>query len=397
MRCGLAKLLLSEFRRAGSTKKGTERRYAYCRTCEADELRAGRRKALDAKLAAASSDEHLARLFALTKTGPLGLQALCDKLDLAPGRVAKLLKRAAAEGFPVDVIDSTIIANLPRSRTDVRESGIAPTVGTRQSIAVISDLHYGSKYCLRGAIKEFVAYVYAAGVREIVVPGDMVDGSYRHAQFEMTHMGLSNQARDMCKNLPQYDGLTYHCITGNHDWTFTETSGVNVGQFLENTFHEAGRRDLFAYGDRGAFLRLRGALLYLWHPGGSSSYAKSYRLQKRIEAFQPGEKPQILLTGHFHQFCYVFDRGIHALLCPTFQGGGSAFGRMLGGAVALGGLTLSWQATASGTLRDFSVAYRSYYEHEPAVDAAGVVAGDAHDVVLARAPQRTKRAPRNDT
>lgn len=44
-----------------------------------------------------------------------------------------------------------------------------------------------------------------------------------------------------------------------------------------------------------------------------NSYATSYRIQKLIEAFQGGEKPNVLLMGHSHKQGYFFDRNIHAV------------------------------------------------------------------------------------
>lgn len=50
-----------------------------------------------------------------------------------------------------------------------------------------------------------------------------------------------------------------------------------------------------------------------------NSYALSYRLQKLVEAITGGHKPNILLAGHVHKFCYIFERNIHAISVPTMQ------------------------------------------------------------------------------
>lgn len=306
----------------------------------------------------------LQKLFDNVKAGPMEFEKLCDRMDMAPRRLRSLLETADAT-LPMKYVAGHVGIELPSPRDDVQDTQISPTVGEEQVVAVISDTHYGSKYCLRGAIKDFIEYAYGLGVREVLHPGDMLDGDYRHGKFEMTHMGLSEQTRDMRKNLPHKEGLTYHSITGNHDFTFTDESGVNVGKFIEDDFKAAGRDDFRSYGDRGAFIKLRGALFHLWHPSGSSAYAASYNLQKKIESYSPGEKPQILLTGHYHRCCYVFERGVHGLLCPTFQAGGSAFGKSLkSGAPAIGGLILRYSLTEEGTIRSFSVEKRSYFRKE---------------------------------
>ncbi len=309
------------------------------------------------------SDPQIRKLYRLSKN-PIPFQELCDKMNLSPKGLDKLIRRAGKAGVTVHVEHDHVGSRLNKAGFEPYNVGIDPTVGKVQKIGVASDLHLGSKYCLRAQLRDFINYAYTEGCREILLPGDLLDGDYRHSKFELSHVGLEDQTVDLFKVLPRRRGLTYHAITGNHDFTFTERSGVDVGSYIETYFKANGRNDFFAYGDRSAFLDIRGARIHMFHPGGSLSYARSYRLQKQIEKYAPGEKPQILLTGHFHQYCHVFERGVHAILCPTFQGGGSAFGKSIGGSPAMGGLILHWSVTEKGTMRDFGVENRNYYERE---------------------------------
>jgi predicted phosphodiesterase len=304
------------------------------------------------------------KLVQLARKGPLEFQNLCDKLDLSPAKTRGLIVQAREMGINVHVEHDHVGIKLPQPEDRVRTVGIAPVVGERQKIAVISDTHLGSKYCLRDQLRDFIHYAYEQGVREIVHPGDVLDGMYRHGIYEVSHVGLDDQARDLNEVLPRLKGLNYRAITGNHDFTFTESSGVDVGAYLENYFKKHGREDLHFYGNRGAFLRVKGAVIHLWHPRSGVSYARSYAIQKHIEKYSSGEKPNILLCGHWHVYCHVYERGVHGLACPTFQGGGSAFSKSLGGAPAIGGLLLSWELTEHGTMRNFAVEKRSYFEVE---------------------------------
>lgn len=309
-------------------------------------------------------DELMQRLVAATKKGPITFEALCDKMGLPPGKTKALIADAREMGIRLHIEHDHvgIPPSVPEDR--VRTVGIAPVIGERQKVAVISDLHLGSKYCLRDQLKEFIHYAYSEGIREVLCPGDVLDGGYRHGIFEVSHTGIDAQAEDLFQTLPQLPGLNYRCITGNHDFTFTESVGVNVGDFLEGYFRKRGRTDLHFYGDRGAFLRIKGAVVHLWHPRSGVSYARSYAIQKHIEKYSSGEKPNILLCGHWHVYCHVYERGVHGIACPTFQGGGSAFGKSLGGAPAIGGMILSWDLTKHGTMRHFIHEYRAYFEVE---------------------------------
>jgi len=307
-------------------------------------------------------------LVKLAKNGPVSFRDVCDKLSLPPGKAQKFIEDAIAKGIQIKIAHNHIDLNVDTHRRTstvdpLPSNEISPVVGVRQKVGVISDTHYGSKYCLRKQIQDFVHYAYSQGVREILHPGDVIDGCYRHGMYEVSHAGLDDQIGDLYENLPSLPGLSYHCITGNHDFTFFEKVGVDIGEHIEGYFRKRGRKDIFFYGDRGAFLKIRGAVIHLWHPRSGVPYARSYHLQKQVERYT-SLKPQILLTGHWHDYCHPYERNVHAIACPTFQGGGSAFGKSLGGSPAIGGLILSWDVTEKGALRSFSIEKRSYFEQE---------------------------------
>lgn len=388
--CSRCRKLLprSEF---GPHTQSTDGLRYYCHDCERETLAATRRKRKAIQTdQGLSQDESVKALVKATRGGPITTEAACDLLDISPRRLAGLLTRMRRAGINVEIDRACVGLQLETTLRDVQTVKVAPTVGERQTIAVISDTHLGSKYCLRAQLREFVEYAYSRGVREILHPGDILDGSYRHARFEMSHVGLEDQIRDLCETLPELPGLTYHAITGNHDFTFTESNGANVGRAISRYFAEHDRRDFVSYGDRSAFLRLRGALIHLWHPRSGGAYARSYHLQKQIEAYAPGEKPQILLAGHWHIYCHLFERGVQAIACPTFQGGGSAFAQSLGGSPAIGGLILSWDLTEDGTLRAFAVEKRSYFERE----VAAIVETRDRGIEIPDPPKRDRKPKR---
>ncbi len=302
---------------------------------------------------------------------PVSLEALCDKMGLSPSKVKDLISEVRAAGVRLHIEHNHIGIAATVPSEVIQGIGIAPVVGKRQQVAVISDTHLGSKYCLRAELRDFIEHAYAQGIREILHPGDVLDGMYRHGIFELSHTGLDEQTQDLFETLPQLPGLNYRCITGNHDGTFMDTIGISVGAHIENYFRARGRNDIHFYGDRGAYLKIGGAVIHLWHPRSGTSHARSYGIQKQIEKYSSGNKPALLLIGHWHIHCSVFERGIHGIACPTFQGGGSSFGKSLGGAPAIGGLILSWGLTEHGTMRDFNLSYRAYFEKEKLVHLDG--------------------------
>lgn len=340
------------------------------------------------------SAEHLETLRRVTKRGPIGLGELCDVLEMSPRQTRALIAYAQAQNLSVRLSGDRIGLGLAEPDVPVvRDVGVTPS-GNRQRIGVISDLHFGSRYCMRPQIVDFVEHAYAQGVREILVPGDVLEGNYRHAQYEVTHVSLEDQAQDAFETLPAKPGLRYYFITGNHDEQFWASSGVNVGRSIQDHFAARGRRDMvfLAGGDRQAYVKIRGVVIDLWHPRSNCGYAVSYGVQNRISEYA-AIKPQILLIGHWHRFCYVYQRGVHGIACPTFQGAGARFGKSLRGGPSMGGLVLEWSLTKHGTIRDFSLAPRAYFERERPVEIFGEM--DAREVpeqVYDPAPKRrTKR------
>ena len=337
-----------------------------------------------------ADDPEVRQLFEFTKKRPVPFADLCDKLDVSPSKAKAIIQRAIDAGLNVRVGHDQVGIEIGKELPRVQRLKIAPVVGKPQRVGVLSDIHFGSKYCLRDELKDCVHWMYDRGIREIVIPGDILDGSYRHSKFERTHEGVEDQTEDCFQHLPHLPDLNYRAITGNHDMTLTDDSGVDVGRYISMYFREHGREDFHSYGDRGAFLEMFGAVIHLWHPSGSMSYAKTYSLQKKIESYSPGMKPNILLTGHYHQAAYMEERGIHALLCPTFHGGQSAFGKSLKGSpVAIGGYILQWELTKDGTMRNFTPERRSYFERDELYEIADFESIEVKDV-----PDRGKWAKR---
>lgn len=305
---------------------------------------------------------------AINKPNPPTFEDLCNALRLSPRDCTALIERARAKGINVHVEHNHvgIARNYGVYDDRVFRLSMDNASGDEVRIAVISDTHFGSKYCMRDAVKDFIHKVHAEGIRHVFHPGDFLEGMYKHAFGELSHSGLEDQVADAIASLPHLPGLYYHCITGNHDETFAKASGLNIGRYITAAFRDAGRGDVRFYGDRGALIELAdsGSLIELWHPLKGSGYAKDYPIRNHVAAASYLRKPHLLLIGHWHTYCHVYPRNVQAIACPTFQSGLTPYGRALGGAPSLGGLVLRWQMTEANTMRNFGVQWHQYHEHE---------------------------------
>jgi predicted phosphodiesterase len=203
----------------------------------------------------------------------------------------------------------------------VKEQKVEPRIklanlkAKRFRIGVISDTHLGSMFHQRTYMNEFCDAFVREGCEAILHAGDLVHGSsnmHKGMEFEVAIHGAHAQTAYAVENFPR-TGLPVYIIDGNHDLSFLKDAGAYVVRDF------ADKRDDVTYlGSEGAYFEIGGASIYLWH-GGSSSYAKSYNLQKWAEAVAPEEKPHVVLDGHLHFQCHVHHRGIECFQLPCLQ------------------------------------------------------------------------------
>jgi predicted phosphodiesterase len=314
-----------------------------------------------------STTDELAQFATIAKKGGT-LEELCDRLDQSPKKVKAMVEAAKNAGYSIALAGGQV-GYVPPKQVQSEKRVIARPC-EEGIFAVISDTHVGSKYCLEDQIVDFVTRAYKEdGVRTIFHPGDILDGVYHHSRWEESHHGYQAQSTRAAKVFPKLPGLRYVGIIGNHDETFEKESGLSVVASLPQVFRDAGRDDFELIGARGAYIRYapkggRGILVELWHPIGGGAYAVSYKLQRHVEEYGVGQKPDFMFAGHWHQQCYIVRRGVHCFSSGTFHGGGGSFGKALGGAQAIGGWVVRYNQTKDGTVRDVTPNWRGYYETE---------------------------------
>lgn len=92
--------------------------------------------------------------------------------------------------------------------------------------------------------------------------------------------------------------------------------GLDIGSLIE-----ASCPNFTCLGEWEADVEIMpGITMKLIHGNDGSAYATSYKLQKLIESFTGGEKPNIVLSGHYHKALYAFIRNVHGFECGTLCG-----------------------------------------------------------------------------
>ncbi len=183
---------------------------------------------------------------------------------------------------------------------------------------ILTDRHKGNKH--HRADVEAAAYeVFAGeGVTTVLDAGNAIDGECRFNKHELLVHGMDNQIDHWVETVPAKKGMTTHFITGDdHEGWYAQRECINVGNYMQMKAEKAGRQDLHFIGHVEADIELRcgskSAVMRIMHPGGGSAYALSYAPQKIVEAFQGGEKPPVLIIGHYHKWDYCFPREVHVI------------------------------------------------------------------------------------
>ena len=188
--------------------------------------------------------------------------------------------------------------------------------GKHHRIGIISDTHLGSKY----TPEEWVINAFSTFEKEkcecVLHCGDVTDGlcsgrAKTHI-YELSHIGYDAQKKYSIEILSRCK-IQMYVLSGNHDAWYKEL-GADIVKDICDAIPNATY-----LGNNQADIELDGATIRLFHGLDGNSYAISYRLQKLIEGFSGGKKPNILLCGHTHKMAYIFERNIQAVSVPSLQ------------------------------------------------------------------------------
>lgn len=183
-----------------------------------------------------------------------------------------------------------------------------------------SDSHIGAKEFDWLLWEKMATFFRKEKIKVVYSPGDIVEGmSGREGQiYDLEAIGFQAQIELAAKAMAMLKGCEVYSILGNHDLWFKSkgNAGANVGEELEQ------RCDHFhCLGEWEADVTIgKGVTMKLFHAGDGSAYAVSYKLQKLIESLEGGNKPSLILSGHYHKQIQMFTRNVFGFECGTLCG-----------------------------------------------------------------------------
>lgn len=323
-----------------------------------------------AKSAPADPDEILRRI----KRGPLSLDALARAVECSPGSALDAILAQQKAGRNIVCLGGLYSLSATPAPTE-----FDPDLHLWRSDAhgsyrfgVISDTHYGSKYCREEVPDQLYDWFAREGLRRVYHAGNWIDGEARFNKFDLipeAH-GMQAQLDYMVAKYPRRAGIaTYYVAGDDHEGWYNQREGVDIGRMLETTARDAGRTDLRYIGYMESFVTLEHrktgetSKLLICHPGGGSAYATSYAPQKAVESWQPGEKPGCVVFGHWHKIDFSCIRGVYAIQagCTKSQ---DPFARKKRLQYHIGGWIVELQQDPGGALTGCKLELRQWFDRD---------------------------------
>lgn len=251
------------------------------------------------------------------------IKYLIDKTGLKDYELLGLLDQLRLEGNSIETyIENNIVKVRYFPNFERKEHNKYELYDGRLKkikFAFVSDTHLASKSDQVSILHRLYDEFQDRKIKTILHCGDISDGYYKKKRdahiYELRCVGADEQADYIIKNYPKRDGIKTFFITGNHDATHVQNGGSNIGKAIAKE-----RDDMIYMGQDYAEFVINKCKILIQHPGGGSSYARSYKLQKFIDAMHGGDKPHIYAQGHYHKSFYMLYRNIHAFSVPSVQG-----------------------------------------------------------------------------
>lgn len=203
--------------------------------------------------------------------------------------------------------DQRVLHGQVRDLSKSKNVSIDEFNGDTHRFGIISDTHVGSLYDNQPLLEAAYDVFSKEGIKKVYHAGDLVDGEsmFPGHTYEIRLHGADAQAKEVIKTYPRRKGIHTDFITGSHDLSFYKRAGTDIAERIDEN-----RDDMTYLAPECADIHLKGkgkrkCHIKMIHPGGGTAYALSYRGQKMIESFTGGEKPHILVTGHFHKAEFI--------------------------------------------------------------------------------------------
>jgi hypothetical protein len=263
---------------------------------------------------------------ALLRKRPMTLDELASAAGMSRGKMLDALDAAKAGGVNLHQLGEHW--SIERQQAPAFTGGPVFEYVSRPDntflFGVTADNHLGSKYERLDALNANYDRFAAAKVDRVFNCGNWIEGDARFNRTDISVFGMDAQIDYLVRNYPRRPGIVTYAVAGDdHEGWYAQREGIDIGRHAERAMKDAGRADWVNLGYMEAHVRLVNAntgkesILAVVHPGGGSSYADSYAVQKILESLDGGEKPGVALYGHYHKMLAGEYRNVFWVLVPS--------------------------------------------------------------------------------
>jgi len=326
-----------------------------------------------------SEDPHIrGQLIAKLKKEEMTILDISEFLNCSENKVKNIIHILQSSGWGVKESGGRFkITGIYENTLPVIHDTTRTHVGRSFKIGVVSDTHLASKYERLDVLTAAYDLFEKEGISTVYHCGNLIDGyKERINANDVKCRNVTDQAYYCASYYPQKEGITTYFISGAcHEGWYSKAIGLNVGEYIQMIAKREGREDLIYLSHMEADIpfyptqkgKTKRSILRLVHPGGGSSYAQSYQPQKTVESYTGGEKPNILLFGHYHKWGTFYPREVHCVLIPACVDQ-TPFMRSRRLSSVLGFVTIEFMLDNDGGISKFNPTYYPFYDRGYHID-----------------------------
>ena len=291
---------------------------------------------------------------------------VANAFGISPRMAEEIIEELRAESYIIHKEGNVVVSDKSIKKQDNITIDIEKHGCNEIIFGGVADTHIGSKYERLDVLNSIYDRFEKEGVTQVYHGGNWIDGETKFNKTDIYSHGLGNQVSNFIEKYPQRNGITNYILSGDdHEGWYVQRENINIGQYLQMQAEKAGRFDIIdaGYMERDFEFKQSGgmATMRLIHAGGGSAYATSYTSQKYVESLQGGEKPQIVLVGHYHKFEYGYPREVHVCQLGTVCDQ-TPFMRKRKLQAMVGGCIFRMKQADNGIITSFSVEWMPYYD-----------------------------------
>ena len=258
------------------------------------------------------------KMFSQIRNGE-SVDKICERLGVSQLKFGGIVEELRHRGYDISIDESSENKVVIKKNKGKTNKTIKPNIDELKKIRQvwISDTHLCNEAQQLNLINKIYKEAAERGIDTVLHFGDVLDGDYHNRpehQYALFRLGATRQLEYLTNYYPKVEGIETYFITGTHDQTHCKNGGVFVGPAIEEK-----RPDMHFLGDdMGIYHPLcsKKTSIEMFHPGGGCSSSLSYKMQKYIDKMEPGTKPNIIGSGHFHQSHMMAYRNVIAFLIP---------------------------------------------------------------------------------